>query len=567
MLDTHQVIANHYPKVANSYLFNKPVSKILKYLLCEEQLNHFSKQYPHLTGFDFVEQILSYFSFSYRTSDQQRERIPETGKIIIIANHPIGTLDGLALIKCVKETRSDVKVIANNMLMAIQPLHEILLPVNNMRGGTQKQNIQNINLHLRNEGALIVFPAGEVSRLRPHGIRDTKWQSGFLRMAKANHCPILPVYLDAQNSVFFYGVSMLYKPAASALLVKEMFKKKNKNMDITIGEVILPDAFMQLSINLVEQVKLFKKHVYNIAKNKPGVFPTQKPVAMPEERRELLKALKTECEVLGETPDGKTIYLYRYTTSSSIMRELGRLREITFRSVGEGTNQRRDIDKYDKSYYHLILWDKNDLEIAGAYRFGDVKNLLENGESLYSATLFDYHKTMQPYFEQGLELGRSFVQQKYWGKRSLEYLWIGIGAFLAKHPQYCYLFGAVTLSAQMPDAAVKLITAFYSHYFPDKENIATAKMPYLICSDAQENFSNLEYKEALVWLKGALKHMNVSLPTLYKQYAEVCENGGVRFAAFNIDPDFQNCIDGLVIVNTTMLKPKKHKRYFQWPKG
>jgi putative hemolysin len=562
MLDTHQVIANHYPKVANSHLFNKPISKILKYLFCEEQLNEFSNRYPHLTGFDFVEQVLSYLSFTYRVNDQQRERIPQTGKLIIIANHPIGTLDGLVLIKCVKETRSDIKVIANNMLMAIQPLHEILLPVSNMQGRTQKQNILNINLHLRNEGALIVFPAGEVSRLRPNGIRDTTWQSGFLRMAKVNHCPILPVYLDAKNSVFFYGVSMLYKPAASALLVKEMFNKKNHNMDITIGEVIPPDAFAQLPISMLEQVKLFKKHIYNIAKNKAGVFPTQKPIAMPEERRELLKALKTQCEVLGEEVDGKTIYLYRYTTSSPIMRELGRLREMTFRAVGEGTNQRRDIDKYDKSYYHLILWDKNDLEIAGAYRFGDVKKLLENGESVYSTTLFDYTQNMQAYFEQGLELGRSFVQQKYWGKRSLEYLWIGIGAFLAKHPQYRYLFGPVTLSAQMPDAAVKLITAFYTYYFPDNESVATAKTPYPICCAATENFTHLEYKEAMVWLKSALKHMNVSLPTLYKQYAEVCENGGVKFVAFNIDPDFQNCIDGLVIVDTNMLKQKKRKRYF-----
>jgi putative hemolysin len=160
-------------------IFNKPVSKILKFLLCEEQLNEFTAHYPHLTGFDFVELVLAYFSFTYRVNDQQRERIPETEKIIIIVNHPIGTLDGLVLIKCVKEIRSDVKVIANDMLMAIRPLHEILFPVNNMQGGTQKQNIQDPNLHLRNESVLIVFPAGEVSRFRPDGIRDTKWQSGF----------------------------------------------------------------------------------------------------------------------------------------------------------------------------------------------------------------------------------------------------------------------------------------------------------------------------------------------------------------------------------------------------
>jgi hypothetical protein len=184
------------------------------------------------------------------------------------------------------------------------------------------------------------------------------------------------------------------------------------------------------------------------------------------------------------------------------------------------------------------------------------------GESIYSASLFDYNPSMQPYFNKGLELGRSFVQQKYWGKRSLDYLWIGIGAFLSKHPEYRYLFGPVTLSAQLPPAAVKLITAFYTHYFPDHENIASAKIPYPICTIAKENFKDLEYKEGLAWLKDALKHMNVSLPTLYKQYAEICDEGGVRFASFNIDPDFQNCIDGLVIVDMTMLKAKKRKRYF-----
>lgn len=563
MLDTHQVIANHYPKVANSQLLNKPVSKILKFLFCEQQLNEFSSRYPHLSGFDFVEQVLSSLSFAYRVNDQQRERIPQTGKLIIIANHPIGTLDGLALIKCVKEIRSDIKVIANSMLMAIKPLHEILLPVNNMLGSTQKRNIQNINLHLKNEGVLLVFPAGEVSRLRPTGIRDTQWQSGFLKIAKVNHCPILPIYLHAKNSAFFYGVSMIYKPAASALLVKEMFNKKNHSMDITIGDLVPLKAFLSLPISLKEQVKLFKKHLYRIAKNKSGIFPTQASIAMPEERRELLKALKAECEVLGEEFDGKTIYLYQYTISSPIMRELGRLREITFRAVGEGTNQRRDIDQYDKDYYHLILWDKNDLEIAGAYRFGDAKKLIENGKTLYSATLFDYTPAMQPYFAQGLELGRSFVQQKYWGKRSLEYLWVGIGAFLAKHSEYRFLFGPVTLSAQIPPAAIALITAFYTEYFPDQQCVASAKIPYSICPAAKTNFANRDYKEGMVWLKNALKHMNVSLPTLYKQYAEVCETGGVKFIAFNIDPDFQNCIDGLVMVDINMLTPKKRNRYLQ----
>lgn len=561
MLDTQQVIANRYPKVANSKLLNKPATHVLKHLLCEPQINAFNTKYPHLSGYDYVEQVLAHFSFTYNLNNMQRERIPQEGRVVIIANHPIGSLDGLALIKCIKEIRNDVKVVANDFLMAIEPLHEILLPVNNMQGNTPKQNLQNISAHLQQNAALIVFPAGEVSRLRPSGIKDVKWHRGFLRLAKSNQCPILPVHLEAKNSALFYGVSMVYKPASTALLVKEMFNQKNKHIDIRIGEVIPFSAFSTLALSSKEQVKLFRKHVYRIGKNKPGILPTQTAIALPEERRDLFKALKNECEVIGETPDGKVIYLYRYQQSSPIMRELGRLREITFRAVGEGTNQRRDIDKYDKSYFHLILWDKNDLEIAGAYRFGDAKALMQKGETIYSSTLFDYTPAMEPYFAQGLELGRSFVQQKYWGKRSLDYLWMGIGAFLKKHPQYRFLFGPVTLSGQIPKPALDLITTFFLQFFPDNKHIAVAKQAYLPNIEQDNTFNNLSYSEALKLLKAKLALMDVSIPTLYKQYAEICESDGVCFTAFNIDPDFQNCIDALVMVDISKMRPKKRKRY------
>lgn len=561
MLDTKQVLATHYPAVANHRVFSKPASAVLKHLLCEQEINAFVEQYPHLSGFDFVEQVLDYFSFTYSMSAVERERIPEAGKIIIIANHPIGSLDGLALIKCVREIRSDIKVVANSMLMSIEALHELLLPVNNMRGNTPKQNLQNINKHLRDDGALLIFPAGEVSRLRPQGVRDTEWHHGFLRMAKANQCPILPVYIDAKNSALFYGVSMLFKPAATALLVKEMFHQKDKTIHFKVGETIPHSGFANMQLPIKEQVKLFKKHLYRLAKNKAPVLQTQTAIAQPEERRILLKALQQECEVIGKTPDSKIIYLYRYALSSPIMRELGRLREMTFRAVGEGTNQRRDIDKYDKHYIHLILWDEKDLEIAGAYRFGDARQASDNNQALYSATLFDYQSAMQPFFDRGLELGRSFVQQKYWGKRSLDYLWMGIGAFLNIHPEYRYLFGPVTISGHFPPAAIDLISGFFLHYFPDKHKVAKAKLPYSQSTDVVAMFASIPYEQGLVLLKAQLANLNVSLPTLYKQYAEVCEADGVSFSAFNVDPDFQDCIDGLVIVDISKLKAKKRARY------
>ena len=561
MLNSQQLLTEHFPNVANNKLLGKPASAVLKHLLCEQEINAFSLKYPHLSGFDFIEEVLNYFSFSYSVSDSQRERIPEAGRVVIIANHPLGSLDGMALIKCVREIRSDIKVVANKMLMASEPMRELMLPVNNLQGSTPKQELQKIREHLSDGGALLIFPSGEVSRLRPQGVRDTKWHHGFLRMAKSNQCPILPVYIHAKNSALFYGVSMLFKPAASALLIKEMFHQKDKNIHFNIGELIPYSAFSNLNLPVKEQVKLFKKHLYRIGSNKAPILQTQTAIAQPEERRALLKALNTEGEIIGKTSDSKTIYLYKYGQSSPIMRELGRLREITFRAVGEGSNRRRDVDKYDKHYIHLILWDEKDLEIAGAYRFGDAINMNEETHPLYSSTLFDYQPSMQQYFDKGLELGRSFVQQKYWGKRSLDYLWMGIGAFLAKHPEYRYLFGPVTISGALPSTATDLIVGFFLHYFPEKNGIATAKIPYVPSADVQSLFAGLEYKEGMVLLKAQLANLNVSLPTLYKQYAEVCDGDGVSFCAFNVDPDFQDCVDGLVMVDITKLTDKKRARY------
>ncbi len=559
MLSTEQVIQEHFPKVAQNKFLNKPTTAVLKKLLCEEEMQAFSAQYPHLTGFDFVEQVLDYFHFGYTVSDTHRERVPSTGKLVIISNHPIGSLDALALIKLVREIRDDIKVVANQMLMSLSPLHDILLPVDNMNGGTKRDNLIRINQHLKSEGVVIIFPAGEVSRLSPQGVRDTKWRSGFLKMANANQSPILPVYIDAKNSALFYGVSMVFKPAATALLVKEMWHQKEKSINVKIGEVIPHEGYSSLKIDKKSQVSLFKKHLYRLAKNKGPLLPTQAAIALPEDRRLLLKSLKNEAEVLGQTTDGKTIYLYTYKSNSVVMRELGRLREITFRAVGEGTNKRRDIDIFDKDYYHLLLWDERDLEIAGAYRLGKVDSLNDINQ-LYSSTLFDYQEDMQTILPNALELGRSFVQPKYWGNRSLDYLWQGIGAFLRKHPQYYYLFGPVSISNRYPNQAVSLIVTFYSYYFGTSQCLAKARLPFN--NTLHENvFADMNYEDGFAYLKSQLEEMDVTVPTLYKQYSELCNDNGVSFSAFNVDPDFEFCIDGLVMVDTRKFKQKKYQRY------
>lgn len=566
MLNVEQMIEQQLPQVDRQSWFYRPVKGFLSYLLHEQDFQIFAKRYPHLQGLEFVEQVLDYFNFSYAVRDNELERIPATGRVVIIANHPIGSLDGLALLKLVSEIRPDVKVLANQLLMALPPLHPLLLPVNNMTGGTERRRLDAIAAHLAAEGALILFPAGEVSRLKPNGIRDGKWHSGFLRFASQSKAPILPIYIGGRNSALFYSASMLYKPLATLLLVKEMFKQQRKSITLRIGESIPFDSFNNLQLELADKVKLFKKHLYRLAKDKAPLFKTQSAIAHPEERAVLKKAVES-CQLLGETGDGKKIYLYHHQQSSPVMREIGRLRELAFRAVGEGCGQRRDIDRFDSHYEHLILWDSDDLEIVGAYRFANTARVIaDHGlAGLYTASLFQFSAQMQPYLAQGLELGRSFVQPRYWGKRSLDYLWYGIGAYLKQYPELRYLFGGVSLSNSYPQAARDLMVYFYSLYFQDEQQTVVSNQPYqlphAILQQLQQHFSGQDYAADFVQLKHLLANMGVSIPTLYKQYSELCEPGGVKFLAFGTDPDFADCIDGLVLVDLTQLKAQKRARY------
>lgn len=569
MLDVEHFVQERYPKlVEQKPLIAKPLVKVLRLLFHEKDFQLFEKDYPHLEGFDFVEQGLALFDFSYTVRDTERERIPSQGRVVIVANHPIGSLDGLALLKLVREVRPDVKVVANELLATLKPLQSVMMPVNNMggAGATAKKDLEAIREHLENDGALIVFPAGEVSRFGVKGVRDCDWRSGFLRIATSTKAPILPIFVDGRNSALFYALSFMARPISTLWLVREMFKQAKNCVDIRIGEPISYDSYQQVQVPLREKVKLFQRHLYRIGKGKKGIFSTEIAISHPENRAQLKEEIK-RCELLGETVDGKKIYLYHYQANSSIMREVGRLREIAFRAVGEGSGNRRDNDIYDRHYIHLLLWDETELEIAGAYRFCDASKAVDTkGENyLYSASLFKYRETMKPYLAQGLELGRSFVQPKYWGKRSLEYLWYGIGAFLRKNPRYRYLFGPVTLSDAYPEHAKDMIVHFYTKHFPPLQPLAECTVPYRIAQEKQleldEQFPGKDYQKEFVQLKGQLSHMNRSVPTLYKQYTEICEPGGAQFAGFNIDPEFKDAIDGLIVVDLARLKPNRRERY------
>ncbi|CAA0084390.1 Uncharacterised protein [BD1-7 clade bacterium] len=576
MISVDAVLAEKLPHFSRKHpVLNRTLSTILKYFLHEREFQAFEEKYPHLEGFDFVEQVLEYFDFDYRVFDREVARIPDTGRVVIVANHPIGSLDGLALLKMIKDVRPDVKVIANELLYAIEPLRSLLLPVDNMSNKTRKESIKDIRKYLESDGAVIIFPAGEVSRFGPSGIKDGRWDKGFLRFAQATNAPILPLFVNGRNSLFFYALSFLSKPASGIWLVREMFKQANQHVDVRVGHAIYPDQYQNLDLKIDAKVKLFKKYVYKLGKGKHllGFVPDYETVAHPEDRL-LLKREIRQCELLGETSDGKKIYLYNYATNSVVMREIGRLRELTFRAVKEGSGKRRDVDYYDHYYDHIVLWDDTDLEIVGAYRLVQSAKALahempEDKKSLsklYTQTLFDFNPAMDQCLENGLELGRSFIQPRYWGRRSLDYLWYGIGAYLKKYPHIDTMFGPVSISAAYPDAAKDVLVYFYTRFFACESALVSAPNEYQISDKERARldaaFDGLnDYKARFAKLRELMGELGESVPTLYKQYTELCHEGGTEFSGFNVDHQFSDCIDGFIVVHVDKVKESKRQRY------
>ncbi|MEM5536425.1 lysophospholipid acyltransferase family protein [Neptuniibacter pectenicola] len=566
-INVEKALISKYPAFTDKPApFKRSALFMLKKLVHENEINSFLDINKDATGFEFIERVLDYFNFGYSISNHDRANIPSSGRVVIVANHPLGALDGLALLKMVGEVRRDVRIVANDVLMNFDPIKNLFLPVDNLGKGTRKRDIERIVDALHQEQAIIVFPAGEVSRAGITGVKDDKWNSGFIRFARKANAPVLPIFIGGKNSSLFYSVSYINKTLSTLMLAREMFNKRSVTIPMRVGEPIPFSQIDAVPVSTAEKTKLLKKHLYRIAKNKKPLFLTEKTIAHPQNRQNLKHELR-ESELLGETSDGKKIYLFDYKAESAVIQEIGRLREIAFRCVGEGTGDKKDLDSYDQYYRHLILWDEDELEIAGAYRLAEAGKMNPTAEDtgLYSATLFKYGEQMQPYFEQGIELGRSFVQPKYWGKRSLDYLWYGLGAYLRKHPEIRYMFGPVSLSNSYPRVAKDMLVWFYSHYFNDNEDLGHSFAPYVLDQDALETMDRIfcgdHYKADFRVLKEQLEFLGVSVPTLYKQYSELCEEGGVRFLDFGVDADFNYCIDGLVLVDIEFVKAKKRKRY------
>jgi putative hemolysin len=510
-----------------------------------------------LRGFDFVEAALRFVHADYQADADARARIPAHGRLLVVANHPSGIPDALALLHLVGSVRQDVRIVANDLLGAIDNLDGLLLPVRILGGKPNADSLRAIERSLDNEECVIVFPAGEVSRLGPRGVRDTRWRRGVLRFARSSGAKVLPVRIETRNSVLFYGASVLFKPAGTALLAREMLARRTRPIVLRVGHA----AAIPAPGDVDTQLRSIRRALYALGTRHETIAPGPAPLAAavdPQRLRGEIEGMAT----LGNTSDGKRICVGRLAADSPLLLEIGRLRELTFRAVGEGTGRSRDLDAYDSWYEHIVLWDAAAMQVAGAYRIArGAQVLAAHGiRGLYTASLFDYADDAIPRIAQGMELGRSFVAPAYWGSRSIDYLWQGIGAYLRNHPKLRYLFGAVSISAALPAAAREQIVAYYDNFHGVDDSEAVSRRPFRYRA-APPQFDALDADTGFRVLKANLDALGATVPMLFKQYTELCEPGGARFLAFGIDPDFSDSVDGLIELDLHKLQPRKRQRY------
>lgn len=544
----------------------RPTLAFLRKIVREADVNAFLAGAAGLEGMEFIDRILEHFNFSYSAVGREIDNIPAEGRVVIVANHPLGLLDGVALLKLVSSVRRDVRIVANDILMQFRQLHPVLLPVVNLGSGDNKANVKAIHDALGNDEAVIVFPSGEVSRAGPLGIRDGRWQSGFLRFAEQAKAPLLPVHVGGRNSALFYSLSAIAKPLSTLMLVGEAMRQRDATLPVRIGEPIAWREIAAMGGTRRQKARRIMRQIYDLPKNRGQRIRSEAPIAHPESRLDLRRELR-ESERLGTTNDGKEIFLFEGRQGSAVMRELGRLREVAFRQVGEGTGRRRDLDAFDAYYKHLILWDEAELQVVGAYRIGEAAQIVaaRGSEGLYSHSLFEFGDEFRSTFGQAIELGRSFVHPRYQNLRALEYLWYGIGAYLAARPSVRYLFGPVSVSADYPEKARKLLVYFYRRHFGTAQPLAIPRSPFVLTEGDERELAleipGEDYARDFRALKQRLGEFGMSVPTLYKQYTELCEPGGARFLGFNVDPAFAMCVDGLVMVDLEKLKASKRERY------
>ncbi|TYB76039.1 lysophospholipid acyltransferase family protein [Bizionia saleffrena] len=545
---------------------------VLMKVLKISTLNKVYDRNKHLSEIEFLDAILNEFQIKFEIPEEDLKRLPKEGAYITVSNHPLGGIDGILLLKLMLEERSDFKIIGNFLLHRIAPMAPYIMPVNPFEDRKDAKSsiagFKSAIAHLRDGHPLGIFPAGEVSTYRDGKlVVDKPWEEAAMKLAQKANVPIVPIYFHAKNSKLFYKLSKISDTFRTAKLPSEVLTQKRRTIKVRVGKPISVNDqnehkdlqsftdFIRRKTYMLSNTFEPKEKIINTISSSLKGFKIPKKIVTPVAADIMIKEVEALLENDKRLLVSKNyeVYLAPAKDIPNIIREIGRLREITFREVGEGTNEAIDLDSFDTYYHHMFLWDSDSKIIVGAYRMGlGSKIFAKHGiDGFYLQDLFRFEPELYKMMGESIELGRAFIIKSYQQKpMPLFLLWKGIVHTTLRFPEHKYLIGGVSISNQFSNFSKSLMIEFMkSHYYdPYVAQYVHPKKEFKVkLKDADKDFvfdateADLNKFDKIIdeIEPGALR-----LPVLLKKYIKQ----NARLVAFNVDPLFNNAVDGLMYI-------------------
>ncbi|WP_353084542.1 lysophospholipid acyltransferase family protein [Flavobacterium sp.] len=543
---------------------------VLMKVLKISTLNKLYDRNKNLEEIEFLNSLLDELQIKFEIPEEDLKRLPKDGAYITISNHPLGGIDGVLLLKLMLEKEPNFKIIANFLLHRIEPLKKYIMPVNPFENHKDVKSsvigLKETFRHLSDGKPLGMFPAGEVSTYKDGKlVVDKPWEEGAIKVIRKAQVPVVPIYFHAKNSGLFYLLSKINSTLRTAKLPSELFSQKDRVIKVRIGKPISVNE--QNEYKTIEDYSEFlRKKTYMLAnsfnkENKLLTVPNLKPQKSPKKIvtpaneeamiAEVAKLRETDCRYFQSK--NYEVFFAKADAIPNILHEIGRLREITFREVGEGTNESIDLDKYDQYYRHMFLWDEDAKKIAGAYRMGLGSEIYpKHGMAgFYLNDLFRFESEFHEIMHNSIEMGRAFIIKEYQQKpMPLFLLWRGIIHTTLRYPEHKYLLGGVSISNQFSDFSKSLMIEFMksNYYDPYIAQYVHPKKEFKVkLKDADKDFIFDETEADLNKFDKIIDELepgNLRLPVLIKKYIKQ----NARLVAFNVDPLFNNAIDGLMYI-------------------
>ncbi len=565
------ITTEEFAKATKLDKLNMPgLAALLMEVMKINQVNELFAQAQPKQGPEFVDAILEGCGVDIEFDERELKNIPATGSFIAIANHPYGGIEGMVLLKILCMARPDSKIMANFLLKKIPNLSDYFVAVNpfeNIDHSSSISGLKNTLELLANGTPIGIFPAGEVStfKVEKQQVTDRMWHPVVGKIIAKAKVPVVPIYFHGNNGLLFNLLSMIHPALRTAKLPSELFNKQGHTIKLRIGKPInvgdIPDysnagkllSFLRartyaLGTGLEEEKKIFNpRNLFKIKKEPEDVAPEINSAILEKEVEPLRENYRIWAEKNYE------VFIVPTSTIPNIIREIGRLREITFREVGEGTNKSVDLDEYDIYYHHLFIWDTEAKLIVGAYRIGlgDEIFYSQGKKGFYVAELFKIKEQFTPVLRKSLELGRSFIRKEYQQKPlPLFLLWKGILKYLIDNPRYRYLIGPVSISNSFSKFSKSLIVDYINRNHFDHEmaqyvrprkkfKVDFSSIDTDLLMSGEDSFKGLDN------LISEVETRNMKVPVLLRQYIAL----NAKIICFNIDPKFADCLDGFLVLD------------------